>query len=68
MTDLARVLKPCIREPKCVHPGGGKASACPVCRDGYPLRKWRQDWMAWLAENPGSEEARNGYERWVRDR
>ena len=61
---------PSIREPRCVHSGGEErpASACLICRDDYPLRKWRQAWFAWLAEHPDSEEARNGYLGWVADR
>ena len=64
----AEASKPSISEPRCTHPGGGRATDCAVCRDDPPLRKWRQDWAAWLAEHPDSEEARNGYARWVRDR
>ena len=59
---------PSISEPRCVRTGGGAASACTICRDDPPLRKWKADWAAWLAANPHSEEARNGYGRWIADR
>ena len=69
MTDLdRRDVKPSIREPRCTHPGGGAASTCTICRDDPPLRRWRQDWAMWLADHPDSDEARNGYARWVMDR
>ena len=68
-TEGGRLSTPSIREPRCVHPGGERpASDCTICRDDAPLRQWKADWAAWLAEHPDSEEARNGYESWVRDR
>ena len=52
-----------FREPYCVHAPYGQhgASSCSTCKDGAAFREWRDGWDAWLAENPGSQEA-----KWVK--
>lgn len=49
------------REPYCIHSNPRwpqPASACIECSEGPALRKWQEDWAAWLAEHPDSPEAR----------